>query len=475
MSRDFTWGVATAAHQVEGAWLEDGKGLSIWDAFSHTPGKTHNGDTGDVACDQYHRYEHDVTLVKELGVDAYRFSLAWARIVPDGKGEINPKGIDFYNRQIDRLLEHGITPWVTLYHWDLPLALQLESDGWLSRRTAEAFARYAEICFKNFGDRVKHWITFNENWCTAVLGHGVGVFAPGRTSPDEPYVAGHNLLLAHGLAARSFRENGHDGVIGLTNNCDWREPLTDSPGDRDAAQRALEFFLGWFTDPVVFGDYPQVMRQRLGKRLPEFAADESDLLTGSVDFLGLNHYATHFVSDGPPKNGGIDAVASNGGMVCDQDIYLSVDPGWETTDMGWPVVPWGFRKLLCWIGERYVSLPIYVTENGCAMDEPERADAENDDFRCRYIKAYTEAMRQAAAEDGVDVRGYFAWTLLDNFEWTWGYSKRFGLIRCDYETLERIPKKSFRRYREIIRTAAMPLSTGGEVSSGSQEDGSNLA
>lgn len=444
------WGVATASYQVEGAWQEDGKGLSIWDAFAHTPGRITNNDTGDIACDQYHRFEEDVRLMRQMGVTAYRFSIAWARIVPDGKGQVNPAGVAYYNRLIDCLLSNGIEPWVTLYHWDLPLALQVEDDGWLSRVTAEAFARYAKICFDAFGDRVTRWITFNEPWCTAMIGNGIGWFAPGRKSPDEPYLVGHHQLLAHALAVQVFRAGGYPGVIGIANNCDWREPLTDSPEDRQAAQKSLEFFFGWFTDPVIFGDYPAAMREQLGNRLPVFSPGEMQLLKGSSDFLGLNHYTTHFASHRPLAANSTDRVAGNGGLADIVGVYISSDPAWETTSMGWSIVPWGFRKLLGWIGKRYPGLPIYVTENGCAVNEPDAAAAQNDDLRCRYLQSYTDAMKQAIREEGVDVRGYFCWSFIDNFEWFRGYSQRFGLVRCEFDTLERIPKKSFRCYREII-------------------------
>lgn len=451
MSKDFVWGVATAAYQVEGAWLEGGKGLSIWDAYAHTPGKTLNGDNGDVACDQYHRYEEDIALMKEMGVDAYRFSFSWPRIIPDGSGEINQAGIDYYNRLINCLLKNGITPWVTLYHWDLPLALQMTDDGWLNRKTSKAFARYAGVCFNNFGDRVKNWITLNEPWCSSVLGHGLGVFAPGRKSPDEPYIAAHNLLIGHALAVKEFRNGGFDGVIGISNNCDWREPLTDSEADRAAAERALEFFYGWFTDPIFHGDYPKVMRERLGKRLPDFTDEERALVKGSTDFLGLNHYSTAFVSAAPVA-GGLDNIAGNGGLSDDQNVYLSHQPDWEKTDLQWSVVPWGFRKMLNWIAKRYPGLPIYVTENGCAVAEPDVAAAKNDEFRCRFISDYVATMQEAIA-DGSDVRGYFVWSLIDNFEWALGFSKRLGLIRCDYNTLERTPKKSYYQYRDIIKSS----------------------
>ncbi len=444
------WGVATAAHQIEGAWLEDGKGLNIWDVYSHTPGKITNADTSEVACDHYHRFEEDIQIMADLGVKAYRFSIAWSRIIPDGKGTVNPAGIAFYNRLIDGLLAAGITPFVTLYHWDLPVTLQLENDGWLSYETAEAFERYATACFEAFGDRVKNWMTFNENWCTAVLGYGTGVFAPGRVSNDEPYLAAHHLILAHGLAVKKFRAGGYAGEIGIANNCDWREPLTDSQADKDAAQESLEFFFAWLTDPVVFGDYPKLMRERLGDRLPTFTTEESAMLRGSVDFIGLNHYTTHFASREPAPGSTVDPENGNGGMMADQHVHLSCDPEWAMTSMGWYVVPWGFRKMLNWVHQRYEGLPIYVTENGCSVDGNDKATALADAERVHFVQVYTDAMKAAVNEDGVDVRGYFCWSLLDNFEWCRGYDMRFGLVYCDFETLERTPKDSFYTYREII-------------------------
>jgi len=449
--KDFVWGVATAAYQVEGAWKEADKGLSIWDAYAHIPGKISNFDNGDIACDQYHRYKEDVALMKGMGVSAYRFSFSWGRIIPDGSGKVSKAGLDYYTRLIDCLLENGITPWVTLYHWDLPLALQMSDDGWLNRKTAENFARYAKVCFDNFGSKVKNWITLNEPWCSSVLGHGLSVFAPGRQSPDEPYIAAHNLLLGHALAVKEFRDGGYEGTIGITNNCDWREPLTNSQEDREAAQRSLEFFYGWFTDPVVFGDYPKVMRERLGSRLPRFTKEESSLLKGSLDFLGLNHYSTALASVKAPVSEGVDSVSGNGGMSDDQGVYLSNSPDWKKTALKWNVVPWGFRKMLNWIADRYPGFPIYVTENGCTVSEPDAAAAKNDDFRCEFLSEYISAMKQAIVEDGKDVRGYFCWSLIDNFEWVHGYSQRFGLIRCEFDSLERIPKKSYYHYRDIIR------------------------
>ena len=448
--KHFLWGTATAAYQIEGGVSEGGRGWSVWDAFCRIPGRVKGMADGDVGCDSFHRFAEDVKMMKLLGVNAYRFSISWPRIQPTGRGEANPAGIAYYDRLIDLLLENGIMPFVTLYHWDLPLDLQMAHDGWLNPEIVRDFSRYAKICFDAFGDRVKHWITFNEPWCVARLGHGSGCFPPGRVSDSEPYSAGHHMLLAHAHAARLFREGSGGGVIGIANNCDFREPLTDSPGDREAAQRSLEFFYGWFTDPVVFGDYPRCMRERVGSRLPEFTTSEQALLKGSCDFLGLNHYTTLYASATPPAEQSADG---NGGMNADQEVYLSADPAWEQNDMPWNIVPWGFRKLLNWIAARYPGYAVYVTENGCACAEPDAAAALNDEQRCRFLRDYTAAMQTAIDEDGVDVRGYFCWPLMDNFEWVHGYGKRLGLIRVSPDNLERVPKASFYAYREIIRNS----------------------
>lgn len=460
--KNFVWGAATAAYQIEGGTLEGGRGYSIWDAFCRIPGRVHAMANGDVACDSYHRVEEDVRMLKLLGVNAYRFSIAWPRIQPGGRGAPNPEGIAYYNKLIDLLLANGITPFVTLYHWDLPLDLQMAHDGWLNREIVDDFTAYATLCFDAFGDRVEHWITLNEPWCCAVLGHGLGVFPPGRTDPDEPYLAAHHMLLAHAGAVRAFRERGSDGVIGITNNCDWREPLTQKPEDREAAERAVEFFYAWFADPVVFGEYPEVMRKRLGARLPEFTEEQKTLMKGSADFLGLNHYSTLYASAEKPEVDAGIGPNGNGGMSDDQEVFLSADPAWERTDMQWNILPWGFRKLLNWIADRYPGYPIYVTENGCACREPDAVSALDDDQRCRFLKSYTDAMFEAVRTDGVDVRGYFCWSLMDNFEWAQGYTKRLGLIRCSPDNLERVPKRSFFTYREIIRKnpSVLPASAG---------------
>ena len=450
---DFTWGTATASYQIEGAWQEGGKGLSIWDAFTHTPGKIADGNTGDVACDHYHRYREDVALMSRMGLKAYRMSIAWARIQPTGRGKPNPEGIRFYSDLIDSLLEHDIVPWVTLYHWDLPLALQLELDGWLNPEMAEHFRAYAEICFQHFGDRVKNWITFNEAWVVSILGYGQGIFAPGRISNAEPYLAAHNLLRAHGMAVATYRERfqaDQKGMIGITNNCDWREPLTDSKKDREAAQRALEFYLGWFVDPIYRGDYPEVVRERVADRLPTFTPEDRGRIHGSNDFFGLNTYTTMYASHAEPGKLLRITPYGNGGISEDQDVNLSTDESWEKTEMGWAIVPWGTRTLLHWIDKRYGGPDIVSTENGCALDDRVVDGRVEDPKRIDFLEGYiTEC--HAAIQEGVRLKGYFLWTFLDNFEWASGFTRRFGLHYTDFATGERIPKASARWYSGVVR------------------------
>ncbi len=449
---DFVWGTATSSYQIEGAHDVDGKGPSIWDAFSSIPGKIKNGDTGDISIDHYHRMKEDVALIKSLGFNAYRFSISWPRIIPQGRGKVNEAGIEFYNNLIDELLAHGITPWITLYHWDLPLALQFEMDGWMSKEIVGCFADYARLCFQRFGDRVKNWITLNESWVVAILGHGQGVFAPGRTSNAEPYQVAHNLILSHAAAVDIFRKefSNQGGMIGITNNCDWREPLTDNEDDQAAAERALLFFVGWFADPIYLGDYPQVMKDRLGERLPRFTQEEKLLVKGSSDFFGLNHYTTMYAAENYGKiNAG--SVYGNGGISEDQDVDLSVDKSWEMTKMNWAVVPWGCRKLLEWIKDRYNNPPIYITENGCAYDDQIDNGSVHDDKRVAFYRGYLEECHKAI-QNGVNLKGFFAWSLFDNFEWASGYSLRFGINYIDYDTLQRIPKDSAYWWKKVAST-----------------------
>ncbi len=447
---NFIWGSATSSYQIEGAWKEDGKGPSIWDVFCLIPGKVHGGDTGEIACDHYHRLTEDIALMKAMGLKAYRFSIAWARVLPTGRGIVNMQGIDFYNKLIDGLLVAGIEPWITLYHWDLPAALEFEINGWLGEEIADIFADYATLCFTHFGDRVKKWITINEPWVVAILGYGHGVFAPGKISNDLPYVAGHNLLLAHAKAVEAYRTKfkHQQGLIGITNNCDWREPLTKSMEDKAAAQRALEFFLGWFADPVYRGDYPPIMKIRLGNRLPTFSEAEKKLLKGSSDFFGLNHYTTMYAADATNKKEQ-GTVYGNGGLSTDQDVNLSIGADWKLTDMQWAIVPWGCKNLLAWIATRYDNPPIFITENGCAFEDELIDGKVNDVERIDFFKGYISAIGEAI-NAGVNVKGYFIWSLLDNFEWASGYAKKFGIHYIDKDTLNRIPKASAIWYKNVI-------------------------
>jgi len=449
---EFIWGAATSAYQIEGGFDEGGKGPSIWDSFVSIPGKTHRGETGQYACDHFHRFRQDVALMHRMGLRAYRFSISWPRLLPNGRGAVNKEGIQFYNLLIDELLANEIVPWITLYHWDLPLALQLELDGWLNPDMARYFADYADLCFASFGDRVKNWITLNEAWVVSILGHGHGIFAPGRTSDDEPYLVGHQLLRAHAAAVDIYRrkyQNTQKGRIGMANNCDWREPATASDEDIEAAQRALEFFLGWFADPIFKGHYPECMVERLGDRLPKFTEQEESLLKGSADFFGLNHYTTliaAYAKEVDPET----SVYFNGGIAKDQNVTLSLDSECEVTDMNWPIVPWGCRKLLHWIDERYDHPEIILTENGCAFSDEPIDGIVDDQRRVGFLKKYIgECYR--AIDNGVKLKGYFVWSFMDNLEWASGYSKRFGIHYVDFKTQKRIPKTSAKWFSEVIQ------------------------
>ena len=461
--KDFVWGCATSSHQIEGGWLKGGKGLSIWDAFTHTPGKILHDANADVTCDHFHRFKEDVAIMADLGLRAYRFSIAWPRIQPAGTGKVNPEGIRFYSDLVDELVKHDIEPWVTMYHWDLPISLQLEHDGWLNPNIADYFADYAGILFEHLGDRVKRWITLNEPWVTAILGYGKGTFAPGRVSTSEPYVAAHNLLLAHAKTVDVYRRRyqpQQNGLIGISNNCDWREPLTDTLEDRAAASTALEFFLGWFADPIYRGDYPEAMRENVGDRLPRFSAADRYLVEGSADFLGLNHYTTLYASRPAPGEKVELDVYGNGGIIEDQHVKLTSDHAWPRTEMGWSVVPWGCAKLLRWIDDRYNRPTIYLTENGAAFDDVVEDGEVQDDRRIAFIRDYLASCHEAMS-DGVDLRGYFVWSLMDNFEWAHGYSMRFGLYRVDFESLVRTPKASSRWYRDVIRSSSVETAAAG--------------
>ena len=442
---NFTWGAATSSYQVEGAVKEDGRGRSIWDAFCEEEGTIMDGSNADVTCDHYHRVVNDVALMKTMNLKAYRFSISWPRIMPSGVGPVNSKGITFYSHLIDLLIENGIEPWVTLFHWDLPDALYQNYGGWLDRNnTVVAFGEYARICFRAFGDRVQRWVTINEAWTVAVNGHGTGIHAPGHQSDTEPYIVGHNLLLAHATAAHIYHTEfapHQEGMIGIANCGDFRYPLT--PRDYEAAQRAMLFKLGWFTEPLFFGKYPSVMEKRLGSRLPEFSEQDRELVRGSADFVGLNYYSALQVSTPKEK-------ASYQGYWADIDTDFHFHPDWEKNDMGWGIVPDGLREMLFWLSNRYGRPIIYTTENGSAEPEPNVLVALQDEKRRKFIEGHVRACAQAI-EGGVDLRGYFAWSFMDNFEWQFGYQRRFGMYRVDFDTLERTPKSSAVWYNDTIQ------------------------
>jgi len=435
---DFLWGAATAAYQIEGGAAADGKGPSVWDVFSATPGKIRNGDRGDVACDHYHRWADDVSLMQQLGLRGYRFSISWPRVRPQGRGADNPAGWDFYDRLVDALLAVGITPMVTLYHWDLPAALQMELGGWGHADVARHFADYAQAAFARLGDRVPWWITLNEPWCAAVLGHVDGCHAPGSRDEALGYRVAHNLLRAHALAVAAYRASpAAGGAISMALNMNYAYPATDTPADRDAAERAMVTFGGWFGDPAVRGDYPAEMRTRLGGLLPEFTAEETRLLRGSLDYLALNHYTSDRVRHAPGR-GRFDLE--------------TIRPDAPRTHMDWPIVPDGLRQVLHWFARRYPGLPLYITENGAAFEDPAPAGGGvADPQRVAYLREHFLAAGRAR-EEGVDLRGYFVWSLMDNFEWAEGFAKRFGLIACDYATQRRTIKDSGRWYADVIAT-----------------------
>jgi len=460
----FQWGVATAAYQIEGAAAEGGRTPCIWDTFSATPGKVRNGDTGAVACDHYHRWREDVALMRDLGLQAYRFSISWSRLLPAARGEPNPEAVAFYGALVDELLASGIRPLVTLYHWDLPQSLEDEYGGWLGRGVVEDFEHFAATCFALFGDRVKDWITFNEPWCSTVLGYANGEMAPGRSvaPATEPYLAAHHIILSHARAVRRYRAEfleAQGGRIGITLNMDWREPLTASSADRAAAQRALDWQLGWFADPIWRGDYPESMRRRCGERLPAFTPEERQLVRGSSDFFGLNHYSTAYASapEGQAETRSMWGNLQAGGYFDDQEVQLTDDPAWKRTDMDWGVVPWGLGRMCEYIQREYSPAGgILVTENGCATAGEDAAVAAQDVERVEFLQGYLAQLHGAIAA-GADVRGYFAWSLLDNFEWALGFSKRFGLVHVDYATQHRTPKASAGVLSELARSNALRL------------------
>ena len=438
----FLWGAATAAHQVEGSPLADGAGPSIWTRFAHTPGMTLNGDTGDVACDHYRRWKDDVRLMRELGLQAYRFSVSWSRILPEGTGRVNQAGLDFYSRLVDELLANGIEPLLTLYHWDLPAALD-DRGGWLNRDCADWFAEYGRVLYRALDGRVKKWATINEPWVVTDGGYLHGALAPGHRSRFEAPIAAHNLMRAHGAAVQAYRAEGAY-EIGLVVNIEPKHPASDSPQDAAAVRRAHAYMNEQFLHPALLGHYPPELAEIFGEAWPEWPAADFDLIRQPLDFVGINYYTRSVTADG-------DSYPLRTAVVR--------QPRGTYTETGWEVYPQGLTELLLWFKRTYGDLPVYITENGAAFFDPPVAEEGRvrDPLRIDYLRKHLVAIHDAI-EAGVDVRGYMAWSLLDNMEWSLGYSKRFGIIHVDYGTLARTPKDSARWYSGIIRSHGRSLS-----------------
>ncbi|KAL2838622.1 putative beta-glucosidase [Aspergillus pseudoustus] len=465
---DFEWGFATAAYQIEGGFDQEGRGPSIWDTFTHLEPSRTKGANGDVACDHFHRYEEDLDLLKTYGAKAYRFSISWSRIIPLGGRDdpINEKGIAFYNTLIGGLIARGITPWVTLYHWDLPQALHDRYKGWLNvEESQKDFERYARVCYERFGDRVKNWITFNEPWIQSIFGYATGGNAPGRSSTNaqategdsttEPWIVGHAQILSHARAVLAYNKDfgpHQNGRIGISLNGDFYEPWdSQDPRDAEAAERRMQFHIGWFANPIFLKkDYPECMRAQLGRRLPAFSESDFKLLhEADTDFYGMNYYTSQFARhrDEPPSDtdyvGNVDELQSN----------KEGQPVGQESGIHWlRSCPDMFRKHLTRIYRLY-GKPIYITENGCPCpgeDNMTREESVEDPYRQRYFQDHLAAVGKSITEDGSVISGYFAWSLMDNLEWSDGYGPRFGVTFTDYETLERTPKKSALLLKDFI-------------------------
>ncbi|WP_377271275.1 GH1 family beta-glucosidase [Peterkaempfera sp. SMS 1(5)a] len=461
----FTWGAATAAYQIEGAAAEDGRTPSIWDTFSHTPGKVRNGDNGDIAADHYHRFRDDVALMADLGLNAYRFSVSWPRVQPTGRGPAVERGLDFYRALADELLEKGITPVATLYHWDLPQDLE-DAGGWPNRDTAERFADYAAIVAEALGDRIKIWTTFNEPWCSAFLGYGSGVHAPGRTEPDAALKAAHHLNLAHGRAIGVLRSSlPATAQTSITLNLHQVRALTDSPGDLDAARRIDAVGNRVFTGPLLKGAYPADLMEDTAHLVNwDSLVRPGDLaeISRPIDLLGINYYTPTLVSapDGSVAAGEASRNDAHGKSdhspwPGSEQVVFHLPPG-ETTAMGWAIDDSGLYDLLRDVSRENPNLPLMVTENGAAFDDYVDPEGNvNDPERIAYVHAHLSAVHRAIA-DGSDIRGYFLWSLMDNFEWAYGYGRRFGAVYVDYATQRRIPKASARWYADVIRRHGLP-------------------
>ncbi len=462
---DFRLGVATAAYQIEGAVAEDGRTPSIWDTYSHTPGQVVDGDTGDTACDHYHRMPEDVALMAGLGVDTYRFSLSWPRVQPGGSGPLNPAGVDFYRRLIDRLRQAGIDPWVTLYHWDLPQVLE-DAGGWPHRDTASRFADYAGRIHEVLGDVVTNWTTLNEPWCSAFLGYGSGRHAPGRTDRVDALAAAHHLMLGHGMAVSAMRAARSTSRIGLTVNLYAVSPIRDASmddvvsagvlADADAARRIDGLANRWFLDPVLLGRYPVDVVDDLREVTDLRFVRDNDLavIAEPMDMLGINYYSRYVVGAPDPAAIG-DYWRAPSNWPGSEHLRFG-DRGLPTTAMGWEIDAPGLFEVLHRVHRDYPELPLYVTENGAAFDDQMGADGLVDDSdRVRYLDSHLRACQRAIA-DGVPLKGYLAWSLMDNFEWSWGYAKRFGIVHVDYATQRRTRKASADWYADVAAHHSLP-------------------
>jgi beta-glucosidase len=434
---DFLWGAATSAYQIEGSPLADGAGPSNWHRFTHTPGHIRDGNTGDVACDHYRLWRSDVELMKALGLQAYRFSLSWSRILPEGRGRVNPAGLDFYSALVDALLEQGIQPLPTLFHWDLPAALE-DRGGWLNRDIAGWFADYSQVVFEKLRDRVGMWSTLNEPWVVADGGYLFGTNAPGHRDLFETPLASHHMLLAHGRAVEAFRAGG-GGKIGLVVNLEPKEPASASQDDREATERAEIYMNRQYLDPVMLGRHAEGLAEIFGEAWPENPAEDLKIISQPLDLLGINYYTRGVTRFDPSR-------------MPTRSATVRIE-GSEYTETGWEVAPEAFTRCLLWVRERYGNIPLYITENGIALPDPPAAvnGRVNDPRRIAYLRSHLLAVAEARRQ-GVDVRGYFAWSLLDNFEWGSGFSKRFGIVHVDYATQARTIKDSGEFYREVIRS-----------------------
>ncbi|XP_059303406.1 beta-glucosidase 44-like [Lycium ferocissimum] len=462
--KGFIFGTATSAYQVEGAASTEGRGPSIWDTFIKRPGVEPNNANGEVSVDQYHRYKEDIDLMAKLNFEAYRFSISWSRIFPNGTGKVNSKGVAYYNRLIDYMLKRGITPYANLNHYDLPQALQDRYNGWLGREVVKDFADYAEFCFKTFGDRVKNWFSFNEPRVVAALGYDNGFFAPGRcskpfgnctegNSATEPYIVAHNLILCHASAAQRYHEKyraKQKGKFGILLDFVWYEPLTSGKADNYAAQRARDFHLGWFLHPLVYGEYPKTMQNIVGNRLPKFTKEEVKMVKGSVDLLGINQYTTYYMYD-PHYNAPQPLGYQQDWNVGFAYARKGVPIGPRAHSYWLYIVPWGLRKAINYVKEQYGNPTMILAENG--MDYAGNITlpkALHDTKRIDYYRSYLQELKKTV-DEGANVIGYFAWSLLDNFEWRLGYTSRFGIVYVDFNTLKRYPKMSAHWFKKMLR------------------------